>query len=97
MKNLLPFVLVLLFSHNKTLTICYAVVNLLFLFSTEKLLGVKPHSPFGLVGSNGLFAIWLFHNQVALAICAKTLSSFWWAQMDSDHRPHAYQACALTS
>ena len=21
----------------------------------------------------------------------------WWAQMDSDHRPHAYQACALTS
>lgn len=23
--------------------------------------------------------------------------SLWWAQMDSDHRPHAYQACALTS
>ena len=21
----------------------------------------------------------------------------WWAQMDSNHRPHAYQACALTS
>ena len=20
----------------------------------------------------------------------------WWAQMDSNHRPHAYQACALT-
>ena len=23
-------------------------------------------------------------------------SHFWWAQMESNHRPHAYQACALT-
>ena len=23
--------------------------------------------------------------------------SEWWAQMDSNHRPHAYQACALTT
>ena len=23
--------------------------------------------------------------------------SCWWAQMDSNHRPHAYQACALTT
>ena len=22
--------------------------------------------------------------------------SDWWAQVDSNHRPHAYQACALT-
>ena len=22
---------------------------------------------------------------------------YWWAQVDSNHRPHAYQACALTS
>ena len=22
---------------------------------------------------------------------------FWWAQVDSNHRPHAYQACALTT
>ena len=22
---------------------------------------------------------------------------WWWAQVDSNHRPHAYQACALTS
>ena len=28
---------------------------------------------------------------------AQFLTEFWWAQMDSDHRPHAYQACALTS
>ena len=25
------------------------------------------------------------------------LSELWWAQMDSNHRPHAYQACALTT
>ena len=24
-------------------------------------------------------------------------ASWWWAQMDSNHRPHAYQACALTT
>ena len=23
--------------------------------------------------------------------------SCWWAQVDSNHRPHAYQACALTT
>ena len=27
----------------------------------------------------------------------KLIRALWWAQMDSDHRPHAYQACALTS
>ena len=30
----------------------------------------------------------------ALALCDL---SQWWAQVDSNHRPHAYQACALTS
>ena len=25
------------------------------------------------------------------------LTMFWWEQVDSNHRPHAYQACALTS
>ena len=25
------------------------------------------------------------------------LAMFWWEQVDSNHRPHAYQACALTS
>ena len=30
-------------------------------------------------------------------ICSPRLCRRWWAQMDSDHRPHAYQACALTS
>ena len=26
-----------------------------------------------------------------------SLNSLWWAQVDSNHRPHAYQACALTT
>ena len=32
-------------------------------------------------------------------ICFSLGSPFgkWWAQMDSNHRPHAYQACALTT
>ena len=25
-----------------------------------------------------------------------TFKLVWWAQMDLNHRPHAYQACALT-
>ena len=29
--------------------------------------------------------------------CSNPSLKFWWAQMDSNHRPHAYQACALTT
>ena len=25
------------------------------------------------------------------------IAKIWWAQVDSNHRPHAYQACALTT
>ena len=25
------------------------------------------------------------------------IRQIWWAQVDSNHRPHAYQACALTT
>ena len=60
-----------LYSLIETLTICYAVVNLLL----SKLNRVR----FG------------------LASPYLSLTRLWWAQMDSDHRPHAYQACALTS
>ena len=34
-------------------------------------------------------------RRVPLATCLRR--SRWWAQMDSNHRPHAYQACALTT
>ena len=30
-------------------------------------------------------------------VCGCSLCREWWAQVDSNHRPHAYQACALTT
>ncbi len=35
------------------------------------------------------YSIFKFHSLQDL--------SCWWAQVDSNHRPHAYQACALTT
>ena len=72
---------------------------LIFVFTANRqLLLLIKSLPFRVVGSNGLLAIWLLRNQVVLAIFAHSfLTELWWAQMDSDHRPHAYQACALTS
>ena len=35
-----------------------------------------------------------FSNLLPLA---SDLLASWWAQVDSNHRPHAYQACALTT
>ena len=43
----------------------------------------------------------MFSNLVLHTV--KELKSFisfppiWWAQVDLNHRPHAYQACALTN
>ena len=34
---------------------------------------------------------------VSLTIDPRFLTEAWWAQVDSNHRPHAYQACALTT
>ena len=28
--------------------------------------------------------------------CSTIFKRMWWAEVDSNHRPHAYQACALT-
>ena len=33
---------------------------------------------------------------IHLRMCNCELRSQWWAQVESNHRPHAYQACALT-
>ena len=40
-----------------------------------------------------------FPNSLAFCYHIPSLSPdwFWWAQVDSNHRPHAYQACALTA
>ena len=79
--------------------LCYAVVNLLLLPQQWRFALIM--SPFLSLSGGGLkwtLSIWLLRNQVALAIFAHSfLMELWWAQMDSDHRPHAYQACALTS
>ena len=32
-----------------------------------------------------------------LSIYDLSATALWWEQVDSNHRPHAYQACALTS
>ena len=47
----------------------------------------RPLSPFG---SSVLFLI-------SLPFCLTAFLPPWWAQVDSNHRPHAYQACALTT
>ena len=35
-------------------------------------------------------------NHIRLRMCNCQLCWQWWAQVESNHRPHAYQACALT-
>ena len=42
-----------------------------------------------------LFHKFLFHSFYRFFSAAVLL--LWWAQVDSNHRPHAYQACALTT
>ena len=34
---------------------------------------------------------------VLFAPFAQLFRVAWWAEVDSNHRPHAYQACALTT
>ena len=35
--------------------------------------------------------------ELSIPIECSYLSSIWWAQVDSNHRPHDYQSCALAS
>ena len=44
-----------------------------------------------------LFSVPKNRFQQQLSCCSNAFLVFWWAQMDSNHRPHAYQACALTT
>ena len=71
---------------------------LIFSFGNDSYrLGVMAYHSSLLVGSNGLFNYLVASQPSSQPILAISLSRNWWAQMDSDHRPHAYQACALTS
>ena len=74
---------------------------LIFIFTCQQTSFWAHSKPFFLTsfevgGLKWTFGIWLLRNQVA-APFAPIPCGIWWAQMDSDHRPHAYQACALTS
>ena len=68
--------------------------------TTNKLAYVRSHlSPSQLLLCGGLK--WT-RNYQRIGLCEVTLIApatcvAWWAQVDSNHRPHAYQACALTS
>ena len=44
-----------------------------------------------------LFPFHITCIQFSKYILHKTSRSMWWARVDSNHRPHAYQACALTT
>ena len=71
---------------------CYAVVNLRFVFANRQI-----WAPFRVGGLNeDIDHLVASQPSVPLHLCPR-LCRRWWAQMDSDHRPHAYQACALTS
>ena len=48
------------------------------------------------------YSVFKVHNEkrqlfIYIIICFRRIIHFWWAQEDSNLRPHAYQACALTA
>ena len=61
---------------------------------------VPRHSPYALSSLTYLFS--KLNPNSSTSCLVYLISSiyfsmcFWWAQMESNHRPHAYQACALT-
>ena len=56
-------------------------------FDSVKVPGLRPLEPPGSPVRPPLSTLHLL----------SAVSSLWWAQVDSNHRPHAYQACALTT
>ena len=42
-------------------------------------------------------AILMTLSSKEILLSFRPLRPIWWAQVDSNHRPHAYQACALTT
>ena len=73
-----------------SLTLCF---ESLLLVLSAKIVVILPKFLWFLTSSlRSYFCFTLFNFQ-------GTFRSFrcWWAQVDSNHRPHAYQACALTT
>ena len=109
MKNFAFRTRLILFSIIQNF-LCYAVVNLRFnprlksdsVCSAHGFIARAIAAPLNHVPSQDSLLNGISAHLTAFAInCSNHFRSpslsGWWAQMDSDHRPHAYQACALTS
>ena len=90
--------------HTQLLTF-YAVVNLQSTCTPQVFNGAQPdsnHRPislrdfFEISKAFGRFSFFEPTNKPPCTTSSHPLFC-WWAQMDSNHRPHAYQACALTN
>ena len=72
-------------------------LSIFFSYRLQTVLLWLPFQKKELVGSNAfLVSFGCFATKCSSHLLPR-LCRRWWAQMDSDHRPHAYQACALTS
>ena len=58
----------------------------------EKFLSIYTEYYFDKFFSISLYYLFILCHMIIFHI----MIIFWWAQMESNHRPHAYQACALT-
>ena len=111
-KNSTFLTRLIILSQFKTLIALYFVLTLLILLPFFVLyLSSLSYAVVSLQIINNSW-LWAFYNPLAsanevrlpiarsLTLTCKRSTPFcarWWAQMDSNHRPHAYQACALTS
>ena len=91
-------VLVWVFPSTITYCSCYPKIFYHFTFTCALFSFQGTCEPFGSLGNFVLVFVFSF---AALCFCMRKnekrkTTEIWWAQVDSNHRPHAYQACALT-
>ena len=78
------------------------ICSFLFLFGFQWTSFSQPLGCFGglklLESLSAFLLIRCINIRIASLRCFRLATSrlLWWAQVDSNHRPHAYQACALT-
>ena len=91
----LPFVMVL---SSLLKTVVYPTSNNLHCFCRFLIVSSVT---FLLFNFQDAFVPFFFKNRIQKTnlfhLLNYVLEACWWAQMDSNHRPHAYQACALTT
>ena len=90
----LPFVSCSEFSWivNSILVVFYPIIIFIIVLTRSILICIT----FTLFDFQASFCSW---EQISInnSLFTEIYFQFWWAQMDSNHRPHAYQACALTT